>query len=228
MKVLIIIPAYNEAENIERVVDNLTENFPQYDYLIINDCSKDNTLEICLKRNYNILNLPINIGLGTVVQTGFKYALRNGYDYAIQFDGDGQHRPEYIEQLLIAAEQGNNIIIGSRFINEKKSNSLRNLGSKLITSSIKLVTNVHLTDPTSGFKCYDRVAMNHYTHKMNVSPEADDLVYLMTKKNIKVVEIPVKMDERLFGESYFNILNAGKFMLNMIISILIIQRFRKD
>lgn len=228
LKVLLVIPAFNEAKNIERVVDNLIENFPQYDYLIINDCSKDNTLEICQNRNYNVLNLPINIGLGTVVQTGFKYAMRNGYDYVIQFDGDGQHRPEYIQSLLDKAVQGNNIVIGSRFIEEKKATNLRNLGSHIITNAIQLVSGIKLTDPTSGFKCYDKVAMDHYTHKMNVSPEADDLVYLIKKKKIKVVEVPVEMDDRIYGESYFNLINAGKFMLNMLISILIIQRFRKD
>lgn len=225
---LIVIPAYNEAQNIERVVDELIHEYPQYDYIIINDCSTDDTKEVCEKNNYNILNLPLNTGLGTVVQTGFKYALRNNYDYVIQYDGDGQHNARYIEDLLKEAQKGTNIVIGSRFIDEKKGYSLRNMGSRVITTSISMLTNVTLTDPTSGFKCYDKIALNHYVKKMNVAPEADDLVYLIKKKNLKVKEIPVKMNERLHGESYFNIFTSCKFMVNMLVSIFCVQLFRRD
>lgn len=226
--VLIVIPAYNEAKNIEKVVDEIIMDYPQYDYVIINDCSTDNTQQVCESRGYNILNLPINTGLGTVVQTGFKYALRKNYDYVIQYDGDGQHNAKYIEDLLTEAKKGVNIVIGSRYIEEKKGYSLRNLGSHVITMSINLITNVTLTDPTSGFKCYDRVALNHYVNKMNVAPEADDLVFLIKKKQINVKEVPVKMNDRLHGESYFNILTSCKFMLNMLVSIFCIQLFRRD
>ncbi len=226
--VLIVIPAYNEAENIEKVVNELINEYPQYDYVVINDCSTDNTKEICQNNNYNIVNLPINTGLGTVVQTGFKYALRHQYDYVIQYDGDGQHNACYIETLLEEASNGVNIVIGSRFIDDKKGMSLRNIGSHIITMAINVVANVKLTDPTSGFKCYDKVALNHYVNKMNVSPEADDLVYLIKKKKLAVKEVPVKMNDRLNGESYFNIVTSCKFMLNMLISIFCVQLFRRD
>lgn len=225
---LIVIPAYNEAQNIERVVDELIREYSQYDYVIINDCSTDNTKEICEKKNYNLINLPLNTGLGTVVQTGFKYALRNGYDYVIQYDGDGQHNARYIKDLLEEAQKGANIVIGSRFVDQKKGYSLRNIGSRVITGSINMVANITLTDPTSGFKCYDKVALNHYVKKMNVAPEADDLVYLIKKRKLEVKEIPVKMNERLHGESYFNIFTSYKFMLNMLVSIFCVQLFRRD
>ena len=99
MKILIVIPAYNEEANIERVVKNLIDNYPQYDYVVVNDGSKDQTAEICKKNHFNLLDQPINLGLAGAFQTGMKYAYEMGYDAAIQFDGDGQHRPEYIEKM---------------------------------------------------------------------------------------------------------------------------------
>ena len=99
-KVLIIIPAYNEAGNIERVVDNIITNFPQYDYVVVNDGSSDDTRKVCRRRGYNLLDLPINVGLAGAIQSGMKYANYYGYDYAIQLDGDGQHLPEYVEDMF--------------------------------------------------------------------------------------------------------------------------------
>ena len=116
---LIIIPAYNEAENIERVVDRLTAEFPQYDYVVVNDGSKDRTGEILRKRHYNYLELPVNLGLAGGFQAGMRYAHRKGYAYAVQLDGDGQHRPEYLEAMLNKMEEGYDIVIGSRFVHAK-------------------------------------------------------------------------------------------------------------
>ena len=101
MKTLIIIPAYNEEENIERVVNMLVTSYPQYDYVVVNDCSKDNTKYICEKNKYNLIDLPVNLGLAGAVQAGYKYAYYHNYDIAIQYDGDGQHRPEYLEDLTL-------------------------------------------------------------------------------------------------------------------------------
>jgi glycosyltransferase involved in cell wall biosynthesis len=115
--ILVIIPAYNEEESIEKVVSNLENNFPFYDYVVINDGSKDATSEICHKNGFNIIDLPENLGLTGAVQTGFKYALKNGYEKAVQFDGDGQHLPEYIKDLSVAIDEGNDCVIGSRFVN---------------------------------------------------------------------------------------------------------------
>ena len=139
-RVLIIIPAYNEEESIERVVDDLIENYPQYDYLVINDGSKDKTLEICRKKGYNHLNMPINVGLADGVQAGLMYAYENKYDYAIQFDGDGQHDPSYIETMVDAMDECD-ICIGSRFVDKKKPFTSRMLGSNLI--QLALLLTVH-------------------------------------------------------------------------------------
>ena len=105
MKILIMIPAYNEAENIERVVDNLIENYPQYDYVIINDGSTDDTRKISARRGYNLLDLPVNVGLSGAIKSGMRYANYYGYDYVIQLDGDGQHDPMYIKDLQECMER---------------------------------------------------------------------------------------------------------------------------
>ena len=128
MKVLVIIPAYNEAQNIEKTVKDVTEN-TNYDYIVINDCSKDNTKEVCEKNNFNMLSLPINFGLTSGIQLGMKYAYQRGYDIAIQFDGDGQHQAKYLKDLVEKIEKENvDIAIGSRFATKKKPISARMLG----------------------------------------------------------------------------------------------------
>ena len=128
MKVLVIIPAYNEELNIKKVVSNLIDHYPQYNYVVVNDGSADSTSQICHQEGYNIIDLPVNLGLAGAFQTGLKYADQEGYDCAIQFDADGQHRPEYIEDLLKEIENGYDIVIGSRFVTEKKPFSMRMLG----------------------------------------------------------------------------------------------------
>ena len=155
MKVLIIIPAYNEAQNIEKTVKDVTEN-TDYDYIVINDCSKDNTKEVCEKNNFNMLSLPINYGLTSGIQLGMKYAYQNGYDIAIQFDGDGQHQAKYLKRFSEWNRKKNNVdvAIGSRFVTEKKPVTTRMIGSRLISFNIKLTTGKTIKDPTSGMRAY--------------------------------------------------------------------------
>ena len=227
MKVLIIIPAYNESSNIERVVNNLKDNYPQYDYVIVNDGSSDNTAEICRKNGYNFIDLPVNLGLAGAFQTGMKYALRHGYDAALQFDGDGQHRPEFIENLIAELQKYNcDIVIGSRFVNERKPMTLRMLGSRLISLLIILTTFKHIKDPTSGMRLYGKTMLNEYANQLNYGPEPDTLAYLLNRKCI-IREIQVKIDERISGTSYLNIWKSIMYMVKMTISIIFVQWFRK-
>lgn len=227
MKMLIIIPAYNEALNIERVVDGLVHDFPQYDYVVVNDGSKDNTVEICKRRGYNLLDLPINLGLSGAVQAGIRYAVRCGYDAAIQIDGDGQHRPEYIADLARVVESGEvDIAIGSRFVSVPKPKSMRMLGSNIISALIKLTTGVTIKDPTSGMRLFSRKVCTEYADNMNYGPEPDTISYLI-KKGIKVKEVQVEMDERIAGDSYLNFSRSIKYMISMCFSILFIQCVRK-
>ena len=145
MKVLIIIPAYNEELNIVKTVNDVTSN-TNYDYVIINDGSKDKTKEICEQNNFNIISLPINYGLTSAVQVGMKYALNNDYDVAIQFDGDGQHQAKELSKLVKEVENGEDIVIGSRFVTKSKPKTMRMLGSNLITFITKLTTGKTIKD----------------------------------------------------------------------------------
>lgn len=227
MKILIMIPAYNEELNIERVVNNLTDNFPQYDYVVINDGSKDDTAKICRQNGFHLIDLPINLGLSGAVQAGMRYAWQNGYDAAIQIDGDGQHRPEYIEQLAKELEKGEaQIVIGSRFVTEKKPRSMRMLGSNVISGMIRLSTGFRLNDPTSGMRLFNRDVVKEFALNINYGPEPDTISYLI-KRGVKVKEVQVKMDERIAGESYLNLSKSMKYMILMSFSILFIQGFRK-
>ncbi|MCI5959215.1 MAG: glycosyltransferase family 2 protein [Lachnospiraceae bacterium] len=227
MKILIMIPAYNEELNIERVVNNLIDNFPQYDYVVINDGSKDDTAKICREKGFHLIDLPINLGLSGAVQAGMRYAWQNGYDAAIQIDGDGQHRPEYIEQLAKELEKGEaQIVIGSRFVTEKKPRSLRMLGSNVISGLIRISTGFRLNDPTSGMRLFNRDVVKEFALNINYGPEPDTISYLI-KKGVKVKEVQVKMDERIAGESYLNLSKSMKYMILMSFSILFIQGFRK-
>lgn len=226
MKVLVVIPAYNEEKSIERVVDHLTEHYPQYDYVVVNDGSKDRTADICRNRGYQFINLPVNLGLAGAFQTGMKYAYLHGYDYAIQFDADGQHRPEFIQPIVEKMDEGYDIVIGSRFVEEKKPVSLRMLGSFLISSAIRITTGTKIKDPTSGMRMFNRKLIKEFALNINYGPEPDTVSYLI-KNGAKVAEVQAHMDERLEGESYLTLTRSVKYMIRMITSILLIQNFRK-
>lgn len=225
-KLLILIPAYNEAENIERVVENLKENHSEYDYVVVNDGSKDTTYDICKQKGYNVIDLPINLGLAGGFQAGVKYAYRKGYDYVIQFDADGQHLPEYIQPMIEEIEKGYDIVIGSRFVNEKKPFTARMLGSRLISLAIKITTGQWIKDPTSGMRMYNRNCMREYAQEVNYGPEPDTVSYLV-KNGAKVSEIQVSMEERIAGTSYLNFARSISYMFRMLMSITVIQTFRK-
>ena len=220
MKVLVIIPAYNEEENILRVVRQLEAANTGCDYVVINVCSKDNTPIILDENKINHIDLPVNLGLTGAVQTGYKYAYENNYDAAIQFDGDGQHLPEYIPALVKEIENGYDIVIGSRFVDEKKHMSARMLGSRLITAMIKLTTGQKINDPTSGMRIINRKLIKDYAYELNRKPEPDTLAYQM-KKGFRVKEIQVKMEDRVAGTSiYAGIGSSIQYMLRVLVTII--------
>ncbi len=227
MRLLIVIPAYNEAENIKRVVDNLIENFSQYDYIVVNDGSKDDTAAICRENKFNLLDLANNLGLTGAVQAGMRYAYQNNYDAVLQFDGDGQHRPEFIKDLLEDMEKKNvDIVIGSRFVSAKKPRTLRMFGNNLIAGLIKLTTGKYINDPTSGMRLYGRKVIEEFSRNINYAPEPDTISYLI-KSGMKVDEVQVTMDERIAGESYLNFAKSAKYMILQCFSIVFIQAFRR-
>lgn len=226
MKTLLIIPAYNEEESLKSTIDSLLEVDLDIDFLIVNDGSKDNTAKVCRKYQYPFLDLSTNLGLEGAFQAGMKYAYRHGYECAIQFDADGQHLPKYIP-LFQSAIKDNDIVIGSRFINEKKPLTLRMLGSNLIAWAIKVTTGKKLSDPTSGMRAFNQRMIKYLATGLNFGPEPDTVSYLIKSANAKVVEVSVTMAERTAGESYLNLWNSVVYMLRMFISILFMQLVRK-
>ena len=226
MKCLLIIPAYNEQDSIVRVIENLENNFPQYDYVIINDGSADSTPEICRAKGYELIDLPVNLGLAGAFQTGLKYAYQKGYDYAIQFDADGQHLPQYIAPMLDKMQEGYDIVIGSRFVSEKKPNSLRMLGSNMISLAMRITTGRKVNDPTSGMRMFNKKMIEEFALNMNYGPEPDTVSYLL-KQGATIAEVQVQMEERIAGTSYLTLGRSIMYMMRMLISILLIQNFRK-
>lgn len=225
-KLLIVIPAYNEEENIERLVENLIHNYPQYDYVVINDGSRDKTAAICRSNGYHLIDLPVNLGLAGAFQTGLRYAAENGYDCAVQLDADGQHRPEYIAPMLAELEDGADIVIGSRFLTVKKPKTLRMAGSYIISWSIRLTTGRAICDPTSGMRMFNRAMVEEFAQNLNYGPEPDTISYLI-KNGAVVKEVQVEMGERVAGQSYLTFWNSVQYMVKMSMSILLIQWFRK-
>lgn len=224
--ILLVIPSYNEEKNIETVVGELVEKFPQLDYIVVNDGSTDNTAKICQEKGYHLLNLPVNLGLAGCFQAGMKYACEKGYSCAIQFDGDGQHRPEYIGKMQEKMDEGYDIVIGSRFVDKQKDFSMRMIGSRLIGAAIRMTTGVKVADPTSGMRMFNKEMIRTFALSLNYGPEPDTISFLI-KQGARVAEVPVEIENRLAGESYLKPLVAAKYMLRMLISILLIQNFRK-
>lgn len=226
-KVLAIIPAYNEEENIVSTIEDLKRNAPGVDYVVINDGSRDRTPDICRENGYNLISLPVNLGLAGGFQTGMKYALAKGYDYAIQFDADGQHSATYIKNMLETAQTtGADIVIGSRFAAQKKPVSARMAGSVLISAMILLTTRKKIKDPTSGMRLFNSRLIPLFANELDYGPEPDTISLLM-RQGYKIEEVQVEMRERVAGESYLNFTKSVSYMLRMSISILLVQWFRK-
>lgn len=229
-KVLLIIPAYNEEENIlntyNTIADYNKKNKTNYDVVVINDGSKDSTEEILLKNNINHIKLVENLGIGGAVQTGYKYALQNDYDIAIQYDGDGQHDVSYVKDLIEPINSGEaNMVIGSRFINSNlegfKSSKTRRIGIRLISGFIKILTFKKVYDPTSGFRACDRslieLLSNYYPTEY---PEPVSEVTVL-KMKYKIKEVPVKMNMRQGGKSSIRAWKSVYYMINVYISMFV-------
>lgn len=223
-KVLIIIPAYNEEENIVKVVDNLIQNYPQYDYVVVNDGSSDRTRDVCRARGYEYLNLSINLGIGGAVQTGYKYAKSRGYDVAVQIDGDGQHDISYLEKMLPILESGEaDIVIGSRFIDNEgfQSSFLRRRGIKFLSGLIWVCTGKKIKDVTSGFRAVNKKFISIYAKYYPTDyPEPEAIISAIMNRG-KIKEIPVVMSERISGDSSINFLRSIYYMIKVTLAIFV-------
>ena len=229
MKKIVIIPAYNEISNIRTTVQDILDHAPGFDYVIINDCSQDGTMRFCTEQGMNIINLPVNLGIGGAVQTGYLYAWRNGYDVAVQFDGDGQHDASYLGEMadFLQVQQAD-MVIGSRYIRREgfQSSGIRQFGIRYFSALIKLLTGKRVTDPTSGMRMVNRDVMKIYSEDYPVDyPEPESVVAIL-RRNMKVEEIPVVMKAREGGVSSISLKKSVYYMIKVPLAILI-ERIRK-
>ena len=232
-KILLIIPAYNEEANILRVYNNIVSYNKKannkLDVVFINDGSKDNTENILLENNINHVKLIQNLGIGGAVQTGYKYAIENNYDIAIQFDGDGQHDINYVKDLIkpILDEEAD-MTIGSRFIDSSssdfKSSGMRRLGIKVISFCIRIRTGKKIYDTTSGFRAVNKKVLDRFAvHYPLEYPEPISSVDVLLK-DMKIKEVPVSMNERIAGKSSIGSWKNVYYMINVTLSILLRKR----
>lgn len=224
LKKLVIIPAFNEEGNLEKTILDIKENAPEFDYIIVNDCSTDGTLEICRRHRYEYLNLPVNLGIGGAVQTGYRYAYYQGYDVAVQFDGDGQHSARYLEQMVDKMrETQSDMIIGSRFIEKEgfQSSVMRRFGIRYFTVLIKLLTGKTITDPTSGMRMINRKLLAEFSEDYPKDyPEPESVVSVLAGR-YKVTEMPVVMNERQEGVSSISLRNSVYYMIKVSFAVFI-------
>lgn len=222
--ILIIIPAYNEEDNICSVIASVVQEAPFADVMVINDGSSDNTLAIVKERNIPYINLPYNMGIGTAVQTGYKYATNKWYDIAIQVDGDGQHDVSYVKSLvepILAGEA--QVVIGSRYINRSgfQSTFWRRIGIRYLSWLISLTTGQKATDPTSGFRAVSREVIALFAKRYPPDYPEPEAIVMVARKGFVIKEIPVEMKERALGKSSINPLSAIYYMIKVSLAILI-------
>ncbi|MBP3766229.1 MAG: glycosyltransferase family 2 protein [Bacilli bacterium] len=231
-KIIIVIPAYNEEDNILNTYNTIVEynkkNKTNYDVIVVNDGSKDRTEEILIENKINHIKLIQNLGIGGAVQTGYKYAYENGYDIAVQYDGDGQHDVDYVKTITdpIINDEAD-FVIGSRFIKKDKDNFnttfSRRMGINLISFFIKLVTKKKVYDTTSGFRAVNKDIIEFFAHDYPTEyPEPISTTQLLQKK-YRLKEVPVKMKARIGGKSSIGSWKNVYYMINVIISIITVD-----
>lgn len=224
MRCLIIIPAYNEAANIEKVVDNLVQNYPQYDYLVVNDGSTDDTGVVCRKKHYQYVNLPINMGIGGAVQTGYCYAKENDYDTAVQIDGDGQHDVSFLAEMLKVIEEGQaDVVIGSRFVEKEgfQSSGLRRIGIRFLSFLGWLLTGIRVKDITSGYRVVNRRFIRIFAEDYPSDYPEPEAMVIASVHGGKIMEYPVVMKERESGASSITFKKSVYYMCEVTIAMMI-------
>ncbi len=224
MKSLIIVPAYNEKGNIQAVIENIKSKCPLVDYVVVDDCSTDDTREVLDSISASYISAPVNLGIGGAVQSGYRYALENGYDVAIQVDGDGQHDVSYIEDMIDLLEKNAcDIVIGSRFLEKNgfQSSRLRRTGINFLDKLIKLTSGATVTDATSGFRAVNRRFIDYYSREYpDDYPEPEAIVMAALNGGI-IKEVPVIMHERVSGESSINMRRSIYYMIKVTLAIII-------
>ena len=224
LRTLIIIPAYNEEGSIEKVVNNLIEKFPKYDYLVINDGSTDHTQSICNSNKYQVVNFAINMGIGGAVQTGYRYAWDNHYDIAVQIDGDGQHDVSYLEEMIRPIEEGQaDIVIGSRFLEKEgfQSTRIRRVGINFLSFLGKLLTGVRVKDITSGYRVVNTKFIRIFALDYPADYPEPEAMVIAAVHGGRIKEYPVIMRERKAGESSITMKKSIYYMCKVTLAMII-------
>lgn len=223
-KLLVIIPAYNERENIIRTIQDIEKNIPDVNYIVINDCSSDDTREILRSYQASYLDVPVNLGIGGGVQTGYRYAVEHGYDIAIQFDGDGQHDARYIGDLIAPIENGQaDMVIGSRFISNEgfQSSAMRRLGINFLSGLILLLCGIKVNDVTSGMRAVNRKMMEEFSENYAQDYPEPEAILASGLMGARIQEVPVQMRERQGGTSSINAIRSVYYMIKVSTALII-------
>ena len=223
---MIVIPAYNEEGSLKQVIGSLRQEAGEYDILVVDDGSLDDTGKIAKECGVRLVSHGVNLGLWEAVRTGMNYAVSHDYSYVIQFDADGQHDAFAVSRMLEAAKtSGDEIVIGSRYPETVNVLSLRRIGGRIISACIKLTTGVTIKDPTSGMRLYSRRVAAFFSTSYNYTPEPDTIAYL-ARKGVHISEMPVEMHKRTSGSSYLDITESVRYMFHMCTSILLLPWIR--
>lgn len=224
MKTLIIVPAYNEEDSILNTINDIRQNHPEVDILVVNDASKDRTKEILKQSRIKHLDVPINLGIGGGVQSGYLYAFEHEYDVAVQMDGDGQHPASELHKILLPIEEGTaDMVVGSRFIHKDgfQSSILRRMGIKFLSFLIYICTKKKILDVTSGFRAVNREYIEIFSREYAQDyPEPEALV-LAANRGARICEVPVMMKERQGGVSSISPFKSIYYMIKVSLAILI-------
>lgn len=224
MKTLVIVPAYNEENSIEGVIRDLKDNFPGGDIVVINDGSGDNTSGVAKDNGVNVIDLPYNLGIGGAMQTGFLYALENGHDVAIQFDGDGQHLADEIPKILGPyLQSGADLVVGSRFLSESgfTSSMQRRIGSKVLSFIISSLVGKRITDTTSGFRVYGKSAIERFSSIYPEDYPEVEALFLAHKMGLSIEEVPSEIRSRAVGKSSITTSEAVYYMIKVVLAIFV-------
>lgn len=226
MKVLVIIPAYNEESTIVQTVADLRENCPDVDYLVINDCSTDHTRQKLTEGGIHCLHLPVNLGIGGGVQSGYIYAKEHDYDIAVQFDGDGQHRADYLAKLIQPILDGQaDMTVGSRFVSMDakgfQSSAARRIGIRFLSGLIRMVTGQRVMDVTSGFRAVNRELIAFFAQNYAQDYPEPEAIVSALKYGYRVQEVAVQMRERQGGQSSIRAFQSVYYMIKVSMAILL-------
>lgn len=228
-KILVLIPCYNEEANIVEAVERLRRTCPQVDYLVINDCSTDRSVELLKAHGYPYLDLPVNLGIGGGIQCGYVYSHANGYDITVQMDGDGQHDPAYLASVVGPVARGEvDMCVGSRFITKEgfQTSAMRRAGIRLLSGLIRLLCGVRVLDVTSGFRATGRRLTEFFAHHYAQDYPEPEAIISAVLNGFRVGEAPVVMAERMGGTSSISPLRSVYYMVKVSIALVVYRLTR--